>query len=107
MSYKSRIPEINAGMAVKLDAALKAGAERIAQEAKNRVPVSSGKLRDAIHTEKAEDGYEVIAGSDEVFYGHIVEHGGAYVGARPFMIPALEELREQIIDNAQNALDDL
>lgn len=105
MSYKSRLPEIAAELAVKMDAVALAGAERIASEAQNRVPVATGRLKNAIHTERVRvGGYAVVAGDNETFYGHIVEHGGAYTPAKPFLIPALEDNRAEIIRFATLAL---
>jgi HK97 gp10 family phage protein len=108
VSYKSRIPEIAAEIPAKLEAVMEAGAQRIAQEAKNRVPVRDGDLRNAIHVEKADDGdgYVVIAGNRQVFYGHLVEHGGAFNGARPFLVPAFEQERETILALGADALDE-
>lgn len=103
--FQSRIPKITAEFGVTLDAVTGAAAELIAQRAKERVPVASGKLRDAIHVERtgvAE--HTVVAGSTEVFYGHIVEHGGAHTPARPFMTPALEDSRGEILSMAAGAL---
>lgn len=97
MSYTSRIPRITAELAVRADAAAKAGAERVEREAKSRVPVSTGRLRDAIHTERDRAGeYKVLAGSGEVFYGHILEHGGVHTPPRPFMVPAAEAVRSEL-----------
>jgi HK97 gp10 family phage protein len=105
MAWRSKLPLIAAEIPVKLDATAAAGAEMIAAAAQDRVPVRTGALRDAIHVERtgvAE--YEVIAGNAQVFYGHIVEHGGAYTPARPFMTPALEASKPEILKAARIAL---
>lgn len=105
VGYKSRIPKIAAELGPTLDAVAKAGAERVEQGAKSRVPVATGKLRNAIHTEREGVGeYAVIAGDGDVFYGHIVEHGGAHTAARPFLIPAAEEARAEYVAAAKAAL---
>lgn len=96
MPYKSDFPEIIAAIPVRLNAGLRAGAERVETAAKSRVTVSSGGLRNAIHVEDIEDGYAVIAGDDDVFYGHLVEHGTSHTAPRPFLVPALEESAEEI-----------
>lgn len=93
--WKSDLPKITVEMVARAEAAAKAVAERIEQDAKNRVPVNTGRLRNAIHTENVEGGYEVIGGNTEAFYGHIVEHGGVHTPARPFMVPASEAARAQ------------
>lgn len=107
MSYKTRLPKITAELAIKLDAVALAAAQRIEQAAKENVPVDTGKLRDAIHIERDSDGYMVIAGDNDTFYGHIVEHGGAHTSPRPFLVPALENNRNEIIRMASLALRNL
>ena len=95
--YRSRIPQITAELAAKLDAAVSAGAEVVEARAKERVPVNTGKLRDAIRVEHTSPGEaEVVAGNTEVFYGHIVEHGSVHTPAHPFMVPAAEEARAEV-----------
>jgi HK97 gp10 family phage protein len=105
MALKSRIPAIAAEIPLKMDAVAAAAATMISQRAKDRVPVASGKLRDAIHVERrGVSDYAVVAGDREAFYGHIVEHGGAHTPARPFMTPALEDSRDEILAMATGAL---
>lgn len=97
MPYKSRLPEIAAELAVRAELAAKAAAERVEQGAKDRVPVRTGKLRDAIHVDHERPGvYDVVAGDTDAFYGHIVEHGGAYTPAHPFIVPAAEQVRKEL-----------
>jgi len=92
---KSRIPEIIAELGPAVEEATVAGADLIAESAKARVPVDTGRLRDAIHVETGPEGAYVIAGNRDAFYGHIIEHGSAAYGTppRPFLVPALEENR--------------
>lgn len=97
MSYNSRLPQIEAELVAKMDAVVKTVAEQIEQAAKERVPVDTGRLRDAIHTDHIGPGeYSVVAGDNKAFYGHVVEHGGARIGGRPFLVPALEEARGEV-----------
>ena len=102
--FKSRIPQITASMVPRLEAATGAGAELIAERARQRVPVNTGRLRDAIHVEADEGGFAVIAGDTEAFYGHIIEHGGVRSAAHPFLIPATEESRLEVIGLVAAAL---
>lgn len=103
--FRSRIPAISAKLPAELDAVTGAAARMIEQRAKGRAPVASGKLRDAIHVERnGLADYAVVAGNTEVFYGHIVEHGGVRMPAHPFMVPAAEESREEIIAMAAGVL---
>lgn len=104
MAYTSRLPAIAAELLPRLEVAAGEAAELISQAAKERVPVDTGDLRDAIHVEHGDDGFEVIAGNSDVFYGHIVEHGGVHTPAQPFMIPALEQTRPLVYKLAKAAL---
>ena len=96
MALTSRIPEIVAELNAAVEAAAKAGAEQVAEAARQRVPVDTGKLRDAIHTQTDADGSWVIAGNKKAFYGHIVEHGSVHTPPHPFLVPAFEETRGAI-----------
>jgi HK97 gp10 family phage protein len=105
VAYTSRIPQITIELAAKVDAALKAGAEAVERDAKARAPVNTGKLRAAIHTDRQGPGeYAVVAGDDDVFYGHLVEFGTTYTPAHPFMIPAAEAKRQAVAASVAAAL---
>ncbi len=94
----SRIPEITAEVAVKLDEVAEAGAKLIEASAKDNVEVDSGLLRDRIHVEKEGTGkYAVVAGDREAFYGHLLEDGTTHSAPHPFLIPALEEDKPEIL----------
>jgi HK97 gp10 family phage protein len=101
---KSRLPQIAATLDPRVTAAMRAGAEAIEQEAKARVTVASGDLRDAIHTEVDGDDVYVMAGDDDVFYGHFVEFGTTRTPARPFLVPALEARRESVLASVRATL---
>lgn len=106
---KSRLPQIAARLDNVIDRGLKDVADDIVADAKDRVPVDSGDLRDSIHAEPAEggDGYTVLAGDADVFYGHLVEFGTTHTGARPFLVPAGEAQRANIKTRAAAHLRDL
>lgn len=90
-TLKSRLPMVAAEIRPRVSAALKSGAEDIAELAKQRVHVDSGDLRDAIHVERAGAGeYSVVAGDEKVFYGHLEEFGTSHSPPHPFLIPAAE-----------------
>jgi HK97 gp10 family phage protein len=99
----SRIPKITAAMLPAVDAALEVGAEVVVAAAKGRVPVRTGDLRDAIHADKETPGL-VIAGNDDVFYAHIVEHGGVNTDPHPFLVPALEERSAEVVSGVRAAI---
>jgi len=96
VSYTSRIPRIIAELDPRVELVAREAAELIEKGAKERVPVQTGKLRDSIHVERDDAGWMVLAGDNEVFYGHIVEHGGNRTAPRPFMVPALEQARPAV-----------
>jgi HK97 gp10 family phage protein len=97
-TLKSRLPDIAAGLRRRVIVATEQGAELVAQKAKARVPIESGSLRNAIHVERDGADVYVVAGDREAFYGHMVEHGTRHSAPHPFLIPALEESRDAILD---------
>jgi HK97 gp10 family phage protein len=102
---RSRIPQIAAELGPQTRAAQALAAELVVARARQRVPVATGRLRDAIHVEEDETGVHVVAGDQRVFYGHLVEHGGAVNRpAHPFLIPALEETQAEIVRMVAEAL---
>ena len=103
---QSLLPTIAATLDTVTATAVQAAAERVASNARSRVPVNTGRLRDAIHTEADGNDVYVVAGGGEhnVFYGHLVEFGGAHTPPRPFLIPAMENERNQIVLSVANAL---
>jgi len=88
---------------------LMAGAEIVADRAKQLVPVLSGNLRDSIII-TFEGGLNSAAVSQrrffstvyvgpsrgQGFYGHMVEFGTIHMAAHPFMRPALDDTREEV-----------
>ena len=102
---KSRIPHIIVEIEILGDWIEETGAEAVEQKAKQRVRRRSGALHDAIHVEHEREGAYVVAGNeDDVFYGHILEHGSTTAPPYPFLVPSLEEEREPIVQMATAAL---
>jgi HK97 gp10 family phage protein len=96
MAVRSRIDAIRSQLDEQIDPGLRRVAEEIADEARSRVPVNTGRLKAAIHVEDNDDGYRVVFGDGDAWYGHIVEGGGAHTPARPFAVPAVEAVRSRI-----------
>lgn len=93
-TLNSRIPAIIAGLDERVNLAVKAGAEAIAENAKNRVHVRTGALRDSIAVNEASDGvYYVVAGE---LYGIFEEFGTSDTPSHPFLVPAAEETKDEI-----------
>jgi len=104
---KSRIPHIVIEIDILTQDGIDAGAELVEQEAKARVPVATGKLHDAIHTDDGKLKVYVVAGDDEAWYGHLVEHGTTRVPPRPFLVPSLEANRGNVEDEVRKRLGSL
>ena len=105
----SRLGTIARKLDEEIDPGIRNAAEEISESAKSRVPVESGRLRDAIHVEKVGEGqYAVVAGDGhDVYYGHMVEFGTTHSAARPFLTPAYEAVRPHIDALVRAALRDL
>jgi HK97 gp10 family phage protein len=102
---KTRLSQIAAELAVRMDAVARAGAERVENGAKVRVHVRSGALRHAIHVERQGRGkYAVLAGDGDAFYGHMEEFGTAHSPPHPFLVPAIEDARDDVIGFAVQSL---
>lgn len=106
--YDSRLPLIISRLDEQIDEAARLTANAIASDAKSRVPVAGGSLRDSIHVDKEGEGsYYVVAGDSDVFYGHLVENGTTKMPPRPFLVPAAEAEKQHIDENGRRALSDL
>ena len=78
----------------KADLIVQKAAEELAEKAKQRAPVATGALRDSIEAKRtgvAEA--EVVVGD---FKGHFHEFGTSKMAATPFLIPAAEEIRDDL-----------
>lgn len=103
----SRLPEIVAALQRKVGSAVKDGAELVAECAAEKVPLGPPPhhLKDDIHVERVGAAeYSVVAGREDTYYGHILEHGSVKMAARPFLIPALEESAPEIVAIVEAAL---
>jgi HK97 gp10 family phage protein len=95
-TLKSRLPAIIVALPGVTAAEAKGLAEAVEVRAKELAPdappIGQG-LVQAIHTEPDEEGFRVVAGDEDVFYGHFVEFGTAQgASPHPFLIPAFEEV---------------
>ena len=91
-----------------LEEALEEIAEKIRDDAKDLVPVDTGSLRKSIRVEKeGELQVSVIAGDGgvinprtgrEVDYAGFVEFGTSRMSPQPYMQPALEKNRDELLN---------
>jgi HK97 gp10 family phage protein len=107
VSLKSRLPEIALELNARALAGLEAGAELIAEGARQRVPVESGALRDSIHVDTTKGEVSVVAGDRTAFYGHMVEFGTTHSPAEPFLVPAAEAAKVEVAAAVTTALREL
>lgn len=108
-TLKSRLPGIAAELQPRVSNAVKDGAEKIAVTAQRNLEAGghsrTGDLLGAIHVERVGPAeYAVLAGDKGVFYGHFVEGGTDIAPAYPFLLPALEENRDEVASEVQNVL---
>lgn len=97
-TLKSRFPTIIAELRPKVSSSIKFGAELIAEDAQERVHRDTEDLYHAIHTERTGPAeYAVIAGDDQVFYGHLEEFGTSHSPPHPFLVPAVEAQEENVV----------
>jgi HK97 gp10 family phage protein len=82
---------------------LEVAGERIAARARQLVPVASGKLKDTIRVTRLKgdpkQNIRVYAGNrikDGAFYAGFIEYGTVNMKAKPFLRPALNEIKGQI-----------
>src|SRR5262245_57114040 len=92
VTLESRLPEIAAELRPRVSKALRMGADTIAQDARNAVPVESGDLRDSIDVAASGAGrWQVRAGNREAYYAGLVEFGTSQRAATPYLVPAVEK----------------
>jgi len=114
VSLQSELSNIASGINDEVKAVMKDQAEKMASSAKSKAPVDSGELRDSIEVYEYErpgiSGFRVRAGAKSdrgVPYAHMVEYGSVHGNAQPFLLPAMEEHRQETIDAVNDKLDEL
>jgi HK97 gp10 family phage protein len=102
-TLKSRLPQIAASLPVRVGAAVHAGSEGIAERARvtapDRPPIGEG-LPESIEARDGEQGYGIYA----AFYYRFNEFGTVKQAARPFMIPAAEAGKDELVAGVRAAL---
>lgn len=107
-TLKSRIPAIVAELPARMEGVTSEGADLVAERARVRVPDAppyGEGLVTAIHVERRGPArHEVVAGDNDHWYGHLVEHGTTHSAPHPFLVPSLEESRADVLKLGQAAL---
>ena len=105
---EEKLSNLDVKLSKALDEALNEIAEKIRDDAKSLVPVDTGALRKSIRIEKkGELQVSVVAGDGgvinprtgrEVDYAGYVEFGTSRMNPKPYMQPALEKNRDELLN---------
>jgi HK97 gp10 family phage protein len=75
----------------------------VQRRAKERCPVDTGRLRNSIAIEPADEGLSGTVGTN-VEYAPYVEFGTRYMPAQPFLLPAIEEEQPEFVRRLKEQL---
>lgn len=89
----SRIPQTRAQVQRRVDAAIRKAAFDIEAHAKSRAPVDTGNLRNAINASGGGQEWQV---DSPAAYSIFVEFGTRFMGAQPYMVPALKHVQPKL-----------
>ena len=86
------------------------GARRVAERAREIVPVRTGRLRDSIMVEggieaDVDEAFQPIAVVATAPYASFVEDGTSKMTPRPFLEPALEEIEPEVMAEVDDVLE--
>lgn len=101
--------KLKRGLSEALDRAREAArreVEESAQRVRNAAPVDTGALRASVTVEETPDGARLIVGDGSVDYAEYVERGTRYMSPQPFVGPATAQLREEVVDAVQRAVNE-
>src|SRR5947209_18661968 len=89
---------------------LQSGAQRVAERAREIVPVRTGRLRDSIAVEggievDADEAFQPIAVVATAPYASFVEDGTSRMTPRPFLEPAMEEIEPEVVAEVDDLLE--
>lgn len=108
----NKLQKIGANVSKLENQALRNAAEPVLEDAKANAPVRTGKLKEGlkISSIKIKEGMKyVLVGVDKsdnskIFYSKFIEFGTTKMSARPFLGPAYEKNRREIIEEIKNTL---
>lgn len=90
-----------AGLGSDLSAAVAKAAEAVAEEAKRSCPVDTGALRSSIGVSSKDMSAQISAEAD---YAAFVEFGTYRTAAQPFLVPALINSADAVVDIIRDAI---
>lgn len=108
----SRLQQIGANISKLENNALKDAAELVLDDAKANAPIRTGKLKEGLKISgvKNRDGTKyVLVGIDKadnsnIFYGKFIEFGTSNMSPRPFLEPAYEKNKTEILERIKSTL---
>jgi HK97 gp10 family phage protein len=118
VTLNSELDNIASGISDEVAEIMREKVEDVANAARQAVPRNTGNLADSIEVVESDlrgqRGYRVVAdarstsGKYDVPYAHMVEYGSVHnEPPRPFLLPALDERREEIEKAVDAKLRDL
>lgn len=112
VSLKSRLPEIAGALPLRVGAAIHSGTEQIASDAAARVEEQglhrTGELHDSIQAREGNaKTFGHVYGIWMAWYGIFAEFGTTYEPARPFLIPAAEAGKDNLVEEVRTVLEEL
>lgn len=90
----SRVGQVSAVAAARVEAIVEKAARDVEARAKAQAPVDTGFLKSSIQTSREGPATWRVEAAAE--YAVFVELGTVRMGARPFLVPALESVRPQL-----------
>jgi HK97 gp10 family phage protein len=101
-----RFPEIAAAMPDRASAVVRKASFDVEGQAKNRVPVDTGALKNSISTEFENGGLTGII-APHTDYATFVEYGTKRMSAQPYMTPAAEAVAPAYIEAMKQMLQEI
>ena len=101
-----RFPEIAATMPERTSQVVRKAAFDIEGQAKNRVPVDTGALKNSISTEFEDGGLTGII-APHMEYATFVEFGTKRMSAQPYMLPAAEAVAPAFVQAMKQMLQEI
>lgn len=108
----NKLQQIGTNVSKLENKALKNAADPVLEDAKANAPVKTGKLKKGLKISgiKTKDGIKYVlvgvnkSDNSDIFYGKFVEFGTSKMSARPFLGPAYEKNKKEIIESIKNTL---
>lgn len=105
-----KLKKIGDGLSDKLKDAVGDAAQVVVDSARGKAPVETGNLKKSIDKEvensKDNNCFFRVGIGKEAWYGRFAEYGTMYKPARPFLRPAVDENKDDVVKKIREALND-